>query len=485
MAKASTTHVIEIESGIGEPAFIPLTMGKELEPISVGKKGMWRIESARVLDVHAFVYFDGTALFLQSADESGTTSVDGYKVGKAWTELTAPCQIEIGSARLRFRSLLAPEASAPPPPKHKTPPPPPIQTMPKSDMPLSFPKAERPFAPGALANAPQPSEDTRVKPFDATSGARRPDEDPRFARTAGMPAASFAPQASEPPPQHQHRQPTPTAPPMRRSTGPLPPPDPMLTGPMMPNGHQMMVTGPMMPPGSGGYGPHRGHAGQVTGPHVPMPYGYGQPMLQPMTGPPPGPAHAPDTRQGPGLLAKYKELSGPKKILVVLAPFCLLASGYLILFDEEPRPQAIVDAGVVVAPHPTVAATAPPTSNCPPGFVPWPTPINGTIPCVPAAAIPTATAPPTGPQPLPTPPLPTPPTIAPTSPPPRLAVDAGAPPVATSTKTLERQAVDAVALNDYARAAKIYEVLQQQNPTNRVYAEAARILRAKATAGVP
>ena len=42
MAKSSTTHVIEIEAGIGEPAFIPLTLGQELQPISVGKKGMWR-----------------------------------------------------------------------------------------------------------------------------------------------------------------------------------------------------------------------------------------------------------------------------------------------------------------------------------------------------------------------------------------------------------------------------------------------------------
>ena len=80
MAKANqpaTTHVIEIETGIGEPAFIPLSMGHELQPISVGKKGMWRIESPKVLDVHAFVYFDGNALFLQSADENAAAAVDG------------------------------------------------------------------------------------------------------------------------------------------------------------------------------------------------------------------------------------------------------------------------------------------------------------------------------------------------------------------------------------------------------------------------
>jgi hypothetical protein len=52
-------------------------------------------------------------------------------------------------------------------------------------------------------------------------------------------------------------------------------------------------------------------------------------------------------------------------------------------------------------------------------------------------------------------------------------------------RTLERQAVDFVAASDYAHAAAVYEVLQQQNPSNRVYAEAARILRAKADGGVP
>jgi hypothetical protein len=67
---AATTHVIEIETGIGEPAFIPLVRGKELAPISIGRKGMWTVDSARVLEVHAFVYFDGEQLFMQSADET-------------------------------------------------------------------------------------------------------------------------------------------------------------------------------------------------------------------------------------------------------------------------------------------------------------------------------------------------------------------------------------------------------------------------------
>src|SRR5688500_131780 len=200
MAKPATTHVIEIESGIGEPAFIPLTLGQELQPISVGKKGMWRVEGARVLDVHAFVYFDGNALFLQSADESSAALVDGYRVGKAWTELHAPCRIEVGAARLRFRSLIgdaanaatvaadAPPVKAPPggpgggggggptpgtiPGGHSAPPPraapPPARPAAGAPPePMTFPKPERPFAPGALA-AQQDDESTRIAPLEST-----------------------------------------------------------------------------------------------------------------------------------------------------------------------------------------------------------------------------------------------------------------------------------------------------------------------------
>src|SRR5262245_28687981 len=140
MAKPTTTHVIEVETGIGEPALIPLTMGQELQPISIGKKGMWKVESAGVLDVHAFVYFDGTALFLQSADESASASVDGYRVGKAWTELHPPCKIEIGAARLRFRSIRD-EIGVPRPARVDQPPV-------LGSHPPSFPKPERPFSPG-------------------------------------------------------------------------------------------------------------------------------------------------------------------------------------------------------------------------------------------------------------------------------------------------------------------------------------------------
>ena len=61
--------------------------------------------------------------------------------------------------------------------------------------------------------------------------------------------------------------------------------------------------------------------------------------------------------------------------------------------------------------------------------------------------------------------------------------DAGRPRVASNQKTLERQAVDYVALGEYQKAVGIYEQLSRQFPDNKVYSEALRILRQKLDAG--
>jgi hypothetical protein len=432
MANTSTTHVIEIETGIGEPAFIPLTLGQELQPISVGKKGMWRIESPRVLDVHAFMYFDGAALFVQSADEGASASVDGHPVGKAWTELHAPCHIEIGGARLRYRSLRGDA-----PPRSRRPPPP--------DRPVEL-GLYPPRAPG------DGSGETNVMPSSPSPFVGQPQEDRWAAYDHAQPAA-----------------PTPVEPvhavPMTSRLGAMQPPfepDPQTPA------YQMM------PPPS--------HPGTIP-PGV-VPGGYTMHH---------GPSLAPPPPPEPGWVTKYKELSVPKRILIVLAPFCLAASVYLLMFDDPPG-------------RGTPTATVP--SACPPGFVPYSIPAaSGVIPCVPVgtpmppsappiatAPRPVLTAPPvvTAPPPVVTAPPPAPPQSAPpmtSAPPPPVAmpppvVDAGKIPDGGGAKTLERQAVDAVAVNDYLRAAAIYDALHAQNPGNRVYAEAARILRMKADGGL-
>jgi hypothetical protein len=589
----STTHVIEIETGIGEPAFIPLTTGQELQPISIGKKGMWRIESARVLDVHAFVYFDGTTLFVQSAEDAASASVDGYRVGKAWTELHAPCRIEIGSAILRFRSLekhpvTATQQSPQPRRRSAAPPPRPPEDEPPPEDPVSFPKPARPFRPGELATggddeetatrvaadlsssvpaAPRPAagravhDETRME--GSGSGRRdRPPLSPLPQRpeeqTVALPSAPVSvvstpanafgsvPPAgtprthprghgSMPPPGHGSMPPP--------GYGSIPPPAAVPRGLM--HGH-----GSVPPPGGaprGGHGPGMMHPnmGRLAAPgpgaaptamspgvrpSMPPPMMGSQPPpgMQPhggagfgprqnaMTGPaypsaPPGrmtagggygsrPNSVADEPEG-GLryyLARYAELSLPKRILLIAAPFCLFASAYLILVDDtlglrggEPRPASPTPSAAASRPAADAGSVAAGSNVplCPPGFVPYTSAgAGGTIPCVPAG-----TPMPSGASDAAAGTAPGSAGTAATASAATAAAavvvagptDAGSAQAAATPTTLERQAVDFVAAKDYAHAAAVYEQLQAQNPQNRVYAEAARILRAKADAGRP
>jgi hypothetical protein len=423
---AEPTHVVEIETGIGEPASIPLTLGVELEPISIGTKGMWRIDSARVADVHAFMYFDGTSLFLQSASEGDAASVDGFAVGASWTELRAPCKIEIGAAKLRFRMVGAGEAARP-------------------DVPTPV-KPERPFKPGEFAHASSQEEETRLKPVEA--GDARSNAGVGMAR----PQPIVSPSSDDNPTRMEgtgNRQKDKAEQTLAMNVAPVQ----AIPQALHPPAQRMNMTGPLPLPAQPPMGPVHG-----TGPYnmqAPMP------AYTPMAAPGgPGAQHGFVARY----IEKYKQLSAPLKITLILAPFCLLSAGYLVAGGgPDSSRTAGADAGASVA---SATATQPQPGPCPPGFVPYAVPIDGTYPCVPqgtpmpsASGTTTATAVP--------------------------AADAGsvAPATAANAKTLERQAVDYVAAGNYAAAASVYDQLHQQSPNNRTYSEAARILRAKADAG--
>lgn len=541
MANPTTTHVIEIETGIGEPAFIPLSMGHELQPISVGRKGMWRVESARVLDVHAFVYFDGTSLFLQSADEQNPASVDGYRVGKAWTELHAPCKIEVGAALLRYRSLVAdadnqPTMMAPSPPVQAPPggpggPPRPGASMPPgapppaggaprmqtsqrpmsqvpapapSNPPVAFPKAERPFKPGEFSSSPDLDESTRIAPLDAT-GAGRAVSGAHPRPAAGRPAGDDPATRAE------------SAYVVHGAAGSSPmmmPGGPQGSGQYgamgmqgsMPPGAMQQQPGMGYPPQQQGYAAHGGYSG-ASGAYNAMQPGMQMPGQQgmPQGGPsmPPG-GYGSMTPQGgmqqPGapmtpmqeLVAKLKANSIPKIIAGVL----FVIGGILYLAeDEEPAVQpkkkisATLDGGVDggraaasgsgTATSANTAPTAPPVMTPPTAAPEWPAgvpcpppnwPPNTPLPCTPNAAGAQAEKPTGGKEPS-----------GGKANEPR---DAGAP-LPAGTKTLERQAVDHVAAGETAKAAAAYEELVRRDPSNPVYPEAARILRAKLDAGAP
>jgi hypothetical protein len=492
MSKSSTTHVIEIETGIGEPAFIPLAVGEELHPVSIGKKGMWRIESPGVLDIHAFVYFDGNALFIQSADESAAASVDGYRVTEAWTELHAPCAIEIGAARLRYRALAAPVSDRSPRSSRRAPGSArsrgeagagPISPRHIEEPAQPSSRAARPFKPGEFSR-PQPrGESTRVAPV--ASNPRGASE--RWGGTEAMHVSDPGPSnASQAPREmtlamgvdgssdsrsgnHHHPE---------LSSGFPPGPSPEMVVPpgmmMVPQGTPPL--GMMFPSGPG------------VSPGMAMPDAYaGYPPIGTQSNGPGGEIGGAAPGPAPSVLAKFKELTPAQRALVVLAPFCLISAAYLLLFDD-PRPGPVTngstepaaDAGVAVVATSVAAtstltppvATAPP--SCPAGFVPYSVAINGQIPCVPAGTPMPAVANPSASA-----------TDAVVAPPPTAVSTSATAAMPATTKTLERQAVDYVANGNYSAAAQIYEQLQRQNPNNRVYAEAARILHAKANAGLP
>lgn len=535
MAKPATTHVLEIETGIGEPSFVPLTLGQEVQPISIGRKGMWRIESPRVLDIHAFVYFDGNALFVQSADETAAATVDGYKIGKAWTELHAPCKIDIGAARLRYRSLqpkpqpapndnvtaalprppvAPPEAPAPyagggptarmPPmrdpreipsmPPAAGAPPPQLQ---RPQDPVSFPKESRPFKPGEFSHGGDDNESTRIAPID-TSAART-------GMSAAMPRPFVPGDDPSTRPEGMIVQGQPGA-----MTGPFPQMG-MMQDPGMMQGGPGPMTGPYPAAMSGAYpgapGPYP-HTGTAAYPGLPHGMGPGMPPSMPPGG------YGSTTPQQPipqkiGLerfVAEFKAFSPPKKVLVFLMPIALLCAVFIFFTDDAPppKPRAHADAGasaeggaVAAASGAPKTATAtkytlapnaqvwPPSVSCPPPG--WPE--TEALPCIPPGYAPPAAATAT------TPPVDTGGTAPPRDVP--EAKDAGAPKEpkepkpAPGQKTLERQAVDLVAAGRFAEAAAIYDQLaalqQQRDPKNTdpTYREAARILRAKLDAGAP
>jgi hypothetical protein len=450
MARSETTHVLEIESGIGEPAFIPLALGLELSPISVGRKGMWRIESARVLDVHAFVYFDGGALFLQSADERTPVVVEGHAVGQEWTEVRAPCRIEIGQARLRFRSLFPEHDEGEHAATHsrdRAGHAPPVDGV-HGALPA---RPERPFRPGEFA-APQ-GESTRIAPrgeMELKSSVRPAIEGGR----GSYPPPSSAPQrtndaypamgagAGGPPQGAMPGTPAPYGTILGHDGHPVPSAShPLMASPSA----QGVYAPPGGPYAEAMYAPHASHPSHPSYPSHPP----SDPRNVYGSMPPQAPPSMAATKD---FATTWKEMPGPRRLLILLSPVFLM-SAWLLLSDAPPPARAPRGSGSA-----TATARAPtPTAQAPPV----------------AQGVPTAQAPPVA-QSVPT--AQAPPVQAPVQAP----VDPGA-------KTYERLAVDAYLAGDYDMSARVYAQLGEQTPPpgNIVYLEAARIIRAKLDAGAP
>jgi hypothetical protein len=457
--------IVEIRAGTSQRPLLELRPGQVVQPMSIGRVGMWPVEAPGVLDIHAYVYFDGNALFIQSADAGNPAKGNGQAIGTTWQQIEIPCTIELGRARLVYRTLDEMEDSD----EDKT-------VAQAIQLPVG-PSRGAPQAPaftpnaGAFSNRNKgpDSDATRLQPVGA--GGREPDPTivsplemagtpmggvPKARPAAGMPAFStdIMPQSS----------PTaigaPPAPPPPQNMGyaafgsvqvavpgvPPPPPNPMmqtLNAPMQSQMQQpmMQMQQPMMQ--------------QQPGMMMQQPGTVPQMMPQNMM--PPGMPNAETGRiVPPGELtgfarakAEWQAMPPIRKVIVGTFPGVLLLV-YFMLFDDEPqqqarkpRPQGSTSASVSSSapPPPVVDAGAPVVTNPPPVFDAGPVASN--------------------PAPPPTNPLP---------PPPKGKV------------TLERQAFDLVGQGQFTKAADIYDQLATQTTNAQqaaTFREASRVLRSR------
>lgn len=539
MDESKTTHIVEVVAGEGDPPRLPLALGLEQSPFSVGRSGMWQVVASGVLDAHAFLYFDGQALFVQSADATAPALANGAPVDTSWTEVAAPCTIELGGARIVYREIAGDEAAdhappsansmplaenstvalakaapkerprppirstspskqAPPLPRRgpsKTPPPndPPRASSPRS-MPPALPKDAPPSLPPFKPFPSEIDDSTRVAPLEA-SAAR--------AVAAGTKGSGGG---------------TPTGPSGTSllptlGSGPLPAPAPSSASPVL-------ATGGPFPPTDAPAGMFGGAAAGTSsfGREASQPLG-SQP-LGVTSGSPAGPpatlGAAPDpgasesfvvaaVARGKQALTTWRSWPLPRKAISVLLPLSFIAAGTMLLEDDPPPPKLAstnteksstekADTSETEAPSSepsSGAAQEPntePSSAVPPAMAPAPSTVAfiadwpAEVPC-PPPNWPADRPPPCTPNDVSwTPPSSSEKPAATTTQdrePPKAA------PIPAGTKTLERQAVDLYAAGDYLHAAEKYDELAAKNPSNRTYSEAARIARARASGKSP
>lgn len=423
--------------------------GGELGPLSIGHAGAWRVVAMGVRDEHAFVYFDGNMLHMQSISGGAPAIVNGQPLPLEWTPIPEGSEIRLGEAVLWFGEQdaqggearrpserpFAPGAfinedsvvpgmvvraiPAPPPPSARVPPPPPPPGL--APEPAFFPPA--PPAPPAPTADP---EVTRLAPIEEITGKAGKHPRPAAGRPMTAPTGTIQMAAITPFGGVPAAMPMPpAATPMGGVPAPVPsnPPQP---APYAPPSNPPM---PMGPP-YGAPAPFTG--GSAMGP----------PSVAPIAPPKPDPLAQ--------LKAYWKDAPPPRKAILVLSPFVLVS--VFVLFFYEPAPPPAPPRNPTTTAAPTARPSAPPTGDP----LPPPTETGAIVAPPPVSAVPVEpSATPSG-KPAP-------------------SGSASAP-----KKTLQRAAADAVAAGAFLEAAALYEQLAREHPENPAYAEAARIMRAKA-----
>ncbi len=422
--------------GKGQPPSLELRPGVELAPLSVGTGGAWQITAPGVRQVHLYLYFDGEVLYVQSASAEDPPRVNDQLAPDTWTALSGECNIAFGQARLVFRPA---DLSTEEDPtvaddlpanlreellraeEMPTPPPPPRR-------PGSMPA--RPFKPGAFARRVD-DESTRLQPFEDRSS----DSDSTRVEPLLEPSAE------------------PRGPPLPASVRPA-------------AGAPWTVTQPL-----GQRSPQAFPAGSppaFTPPPQTTPNGPPSGLLN--VPPPSVRKPPPQETAGQKLKREWAAMPPLRRGLLAALPFGLLVLAWITYGGSPTAPPT----KSVVAADPTGAGS---------GGTQMAPPIPGTGQGMPMGAASTATpAPPVPAQPtVPTssPSGPTPPGTPALAAPSTITADAG------NVDRRERQAADLVAMHSYPEAIRVYEALAAERPQNPAFAEAARILRAKISSGVP
>jgi hypothetical protein len=484
MAERQGERLIQVRAGVGEPAAMRAVPGEVLGPLSVGHSGGWRVVALGVRDEHAFLYFDGETLFVQSVDAGNPVFINAAPVSTEWTSVEPHSELALGDARLWYapsEAGVAHQSDRPFPPGAFVN----EDSNRRGDRPFLPPQhaegrpMERPFAPGALVT--QDEDMTRLAPIEDAAGNSASQGPPRPAAGRPAPRGGGTVQMA--------------ALPVALARGAAP------AGMVTSGPNDLTTMGPVQPPAGHvappGMGAPMGNDAAVMMPAVapqyvpqapqgPMSYSPNAMPMQgmPGSGMPPGalpatgmttPATPAPGAAGAGKkpIDQLKQLAErakvgwneaplPRKAIIVLAGPVLAASAFLFLHSPEPprppprpRPPGTAPAGTAAGTAP--AATTGIVARPPPSAVPI---ASGSAAALSPSALPAASAiPSSGPA--------TPPTGKPGKTPPQ--------------KTLQRAAADAVAAGAWADAATLYEQLAAQYPDQPAYAEAARIMRARAS----
>jgi hypothetical protein len=197
----------------------------------------------------------------------------------------------------------------------------------------------------------------------------------------------------------------------------------------------------------------------------------GSPYPSGMAGAPPA------AKQGPlgELATAWTSAPLPRKITYLLAPFAII--GFFVIFFSSPKPQTRKPKTAKATSSASAGPSGSALANVKPPKPPVPPDTSASVD---AAAPQAEKSQPDKPQADSTQ---KPETQAepekPAGAPPEAAADAGPPKLKAGEFTKQRQAVDAVAAGDDAKAIELYEELAKEDPNNPAYKTAIEMLKKK------